>query len=358
MKTKMTKLKLLLAAVMLVAVNLVSLGHSSAASLTNTYVKLNRMKSGTATSFRLQFKAVSSQTANVTIDFNGTDVGAAQWTNATPGGLVNATQTVTTAACATDTGDTALPGGSLTAAGSGSVITISSVGATTSGTTYCADLTSASAVTTPTAGHEGEYHPAITIGTDSTNVAVRVVANDQVVVNATVPPSFNFAISGCASNIDNFTASLSAGSVGATAGCDVTINTNAKTGWLAWAHDSNTGLQSTAASTTIASKTPGTNVTLTAGPVTPTYIFSVSSLTQGSGAGVTTTATPYGDGSNNAAGANQGSGLDGTIRLIASSTGTANAAAFHVKSYAAINATTPAATDYTDTITIIGAGSF
>lgn len=353
-KTKINRLKLGLAAFLLVATNFAFLGSfASASSLTNTYVRLSRIKSGSISNIRLQFKAVSNQTANVTIDLNGTDTGTAQWTNAVPGGLVSASQTPTTASCVTDTGDTALPG-TLTAAGSGSVITISGVTATTSGSTYCVDL--ASAVTNPTAGHEGEYHPNVAIGADSTTTAVRIISNDQVVVNAVVPPSFNFAIGGCATNIDNFVTNLTASNPVLTAGCTLTVNTNAKTGWLAWASDSQTGLHSTQAAKTITSTTPGTNATLANG--LEGYLFGVTNIVQGSGAGVTSASNAYGNGSGGVAGLYQGSGLDATTRVIASSTGTASGAVVTVKSAASISALTPAGNDYTDTLTIIGAGSF
>src|SRR5665213_1802336 len=95
---------------------------ANGATLTNTYIRLNRMKSGTGTTFRLVFKAASSQTAQIAIDFNGAYTGTAQWTNATPGGLVTSgAVTTSTAQCVTD-GFTALPGVS-SATGAGSVIT-------------------------------------------------------------------------------------------------------------------------------------------------------------------------------------------------------------------------------------------
>lgn len=339
---------LTLAGFLLVANVLIALAPASAATLTNTYVRLNRMAAGQTTSVRLVFKTVGAGATSVAVDFNGAD--ATTWTGSS--GSVNATQSVSSGSCAADTGATALPG-SLTASGSGSTVTISNVTALSATTSYCVDLTSSSAVTNATAG---EYHPTVTVGSDSTTVAIRTVSSDQITVNAVVPPTFNFVLGGCASNTDAFTANLSTGSVGTTSGCTVTVNTNAKTGWFAWAKDSSTGLNSSSASNTIASTTPGTNASLSAG--TEGYVFSVTSITQGSGAGTTSATNAYGNGSGGVAGASQGSGLDSTMRLIASSTGTANGAVLTVKERAAISATTPAANDYTDTITIIGAGSF
>ena len=343
-KLKIRKIPLIAAAFLLLAANFAPiLQPASAATLTNSYIRLNRMAQGVGTSFRLVFKTVASGATSVTINMNGAD--STTWTT-TGSGAVNATQSVSSASCAADTGATALPG-SITAAGSGSTITISSVTGLSATTAYCVDLTAASAVTTPTAG---EYHPVITAGADSTTVAVRTVgaSADQIVVSATVPPTFNLALSG---NTDSFTTSLSSGSVVLTSGKTVTVNTNAKNGWFAWASDSNTGLTSASASHTIAGVTPGTTATLSSG--TEGYVFGITGITQGSGGGTTSAATAY-----NSNGSTTGSGLDTTIRQIASSTGTANGAVLTVKELAAISPTTQPGTDYTDTITIIGAGYF
>ncbi len=313
---------------------------ANAATLTNSYIRLNRMAAGSQSSFRLVFKTVGSGATSVSVNFNGAD--ATTWTGSS--GAVNATQTVSSGSCASETGATALPG-SITASGSGSTVTISNVTALSATTSYCVDLTSSTALTMATAG---EYHPVITAGADSVTVAVRTVSNDQIVVSATVPPTFNMALSG---NTDSFTSNLVPGSVGVTTGRTVTVNTNAKNGWFAWASSSNAGLTSASASNTIASTTPGTGATLSAG--TEGYVFGITSITQGSGGGTTSAVAAY---SSN--GTTTGSGLDTSIRQIASSTGTANGAVLTVKELAAISSTTKAGADYTDTITIIGAGYF
>lgn len=335
------KLGFVLASFVLVAANLLYIAQpAAAATLTNSYIRINRLSAGTTTSFRLVFKTVGAGATSVAINFNGAD--STTWTGSS--GVVNATQTVSSASCAADTGATALPG-SITAAGASSTVTISSVTALAATTSYCVDLTAAAAVTNATAG---EYHPTITVGADSTTVAVRTISNDQIVVSATVPPTFNLALNG---NTDSFASNLSSGSVGVTSGKTITINTNAKNGWFAWASDSNSGLTSATAAHTVASITPGTTATLSAG--TEGYVFGVTGITQGSGGGTTSATTAY-----NSNGTTTGSGLDGTIRQIASSTGTANGAVLTVKELTAISPTTQPGTDYTDTVTIIGAGFF
>jgi hypothetical protein len=306
---------------------------ASTAMTKATVMEYNMNASGTS-SFAIAFTAGASDVAGtLTINFGS-------W-----GGTVATSQTVATTGCTTLTGaSTALPG-SITAAGASSTVTISSVGALTSGTSYCAILTSTTAVTNPGAG---VYPVILTDATDSTTVAIDVIANDQVVVSATVPPSFTLALSG---NTDGFTSNLASGSVVGTTGITATVNTNAKSGWFLWGSDANTGLRSTSLSYTIASKTPGTNATLTAG--TEGYVTAISGITQGTGAGTTSAATAY-----TSSGTGNGSGLNTTQTQIASSTGTANGAIVPVKEYAAISGTTPAATDYADTITLVGAGSF
>ena len=129
-----------------------------------------------------------------------------------------------------------------------------------------------------------------------------------------------------------------------------TINTNAKSGWTVWAKDSNTGLNSPTVASTIASTTPGTNSTLTAG--VSGYNTGITQ-TQAGGAGTITVAAPF-----IGAAAGQGGGLDTSLRALASSNGTADTAVLTIKNNVAISPTVPAASDYTDTITIIGAGLF
>lgn len=341
LKTKINNLKLFAVAFLMIAANFMySALPVDAAALTNTYVRTNRMTAGATTNFRLVFKTVGSGATTASVNFNGAD--STTWTGSS--GLVNATQAISSASCAAETGATALPG-SLAASGSGSTVSITGITSLAATTSYCVDLTTAASLTMPTAG---EYHPVVTVGSDSTTIALRSISNDQIVVSATVPPNFNLALSG---NTDSFTSNLSASAVGVTTGRTVTVNTNAKNGWFAWATDLNTGLNSASASQTIASTTPGTAATLSAG--TEGYIFGITSITQGSGGGTTSAVAAY-----NSNGTTTGSGLDTTIRQIASSTGTANGAVLTVKELAAISSVTKPGTDYTDTITIIGAGYF
>ncbi len=340
MKYIKKSLPFLLVAVLALSNVLLATPPAEAASLTTPYLRLDRMSTTQFTTFRLQFRSQTAGATSLNIDFNGADGGAA-WTS--NGGLIGAqaSQTSATATCATETGDIALPG-TLTFSVASSVLTVNGITALNNTSTYCVDLTYAQAVKTPTVANE--YHPVLTVGSDSTTLALRVVTNDQIAVTAVVPPSFNLALG---ANTDTFATNLN-NTVVSTSGVTATINTNAKTGWYAWAKDSNGGLSSTIASKTIASTTPGSAATLTGG--TEGYAMKVVAG-QGTGGGGTTTAVA-------AYASTNGSGVDTTYRQIGSSNGVAGNATLTLTEKAAISTMTPAATDYTDTITIIGAGSF
>jgi hypothetical protein len=318
------------------------------ASLTNTYVRLDRMKAATATPVRLVFTVPAGNSAT---EENLKITVPDGYTVATSG------QTVTTATCATQTGATALPG-TLVAAGNNTNgqkgLSVTGVTNLSASTAYCVDFTKTDAVTTPAAGEYVATVETFTSGAaliDSTSVATRVVSDDQVVVSATVAPTFNFVLD---ANTTSFTANLDSSLVRQTTGRTVTVTTNATNGWIAWAKDTNTGLTSAAAAKTIASTTPGTGATLSAG--TEGYVISAEVTSDAAGGGTVSIPAAYQGTGGNA----NGSGLDTTYRMVASSTGTAGGAGdvVTVRGKAAISAATPAATDYTDTWTIIGAGTF
>ncbi|CAN5379770.1 hypothetical protein BH10PAT3_BH10PAT3_3030 [soil metagenome] len=355
-KTKMISMtRLFMVAVLLFSVmsGILASRQVSAAALTTSYIRLNRLSATATTSFRLQFKTVGAGATSVAINFNGADT--TTWTGTS--GAVNAVQTTATATCASETSDTALPG-TLSASGTGSTLTITGVTALSATTTYCVDLTSATAVTNATAG---EYHPTVTVGSDSTTVALRTISNDQIVVSATVPATFNFVLSG---NTDSFTAPLSTGSVVSTTGRTVTITTNAPSGWIAWVKNLNGSsgaatkgaLKSALASnytipTTNANALGSASHTLTTG--SEDYGLGVTITTDAAGGGTVALDGAY-DGNSSKAGV-----LDPTnFRPIASANGTASGDVIDLKERATIAGATPPATDYTDTLTVIGAGNF
>lgn len=350
-KTQIGKKTALTIALVMTFSTIMSSTASAFSGLSNTYVRLDRMKAGSASTVRVYFKTSASTAVEDTIklDFNGTDT--TSWTGST--GAVSAAQTVSVTACATETGATGVPG-TLAASGATSVVTITGVTNLTASTQYCFDLTTAGAVTLPTAS---EYHAILTTRTaavidDQAIVALRVVADDQITVTANVPPTFNFQLD---SNTTAFTADLTPGTKRLTTARTFTVNTNAKTGWVAWLRNADAfGLFSVGVAKNIASTTPGTAVDVDIAPNTEQYVWGINAISQGTGGGTTSAVAAY-----DATGAtNDGSGVDNSYRQVASSTGTAATAVVSLTAAATISGVTPAASDYTDVIQVIGAGQF
>lgn len=308
---------------------------ASAASLSQVLVRFDRMKAATATTGTVCAKPANAGQTSVSVTF--------------PTGYTVSTTTgnwsTSTTNLAWPAGASAWPtiGGTATTA-TGQVVTWSS-GALVSGTLYCFNWTNTAALTV---GSAGSYTGTVATNVDTaTPYATAAIADDQIVVTASVAPSFSFALSG---NTDNLGA-LSTGSVSVSpTPRTATVNTNAKNGWYVWAKDSNTGLTSATASSTIASTTPGTNSTLSA--ASEGYNTGVTPSQTG-GSGTITVDAPFVGGATG-----KGGGLDTSLRTLASSTGTANNAVLTLTNNASISGTTVPATDYTDTITVVGAGLF
>ena len=310
-------------------------GTASAAALSQVSVRFDRMKASTATTGTVCAKAANGGQTNVSVTF--------------PTGYTVSTTTANWATSTTNlvwpTGAAAWPSiGATATTATGQVVTWSS-GALTAGNLYCFNWTNTAAVTTAVAG---TYTGSVATSADSaTSYATAAIADDQIVVTASVAPTFTFAISANTDNLGQLsTGSVSSSPISRTA----TVNTNAKNGWYVWAKDANTGLNSASAAATIASTTPGSNSVLSAG--TEGYNTGVTSSQTG-GSGTIAIATAFVGGSTG-----RGGGLDTTLRTLASSNGTANNAVLTLTNNAAISSTTAAAADYTDTITVVGAGLF
>lgn len=249
------------------------------------------------------------------------------------------------------TGAVAWPSIATATAAAGQVVTFPS-GDLTAGTLYCFNWTNTAALTTgpSTSGSVlGHVETQDTGGTtiDQQDFTTALVTSDQLAVSASVPQSFSFSLD---ANTDSLGVLNTASVTSSPTPRTVTISTNAKAGWNVWAKDSATGLASTNANYTIGSTTPGTNSTLSAG--TEGYNTGVVS-NHTSGAGTITVAAPFVGGVSG-----KGGGLNANLQTVASSSGTAAGDTVTITNNVAISALTPAATDYTDTITIVGAGSF
>lgn len=152
---------------------------------------------------------------------------------------------------------------------------------------------------------------------DRTQIATRIIADDQIVITAKVPPLFNFQLDG---NTDTFTTDLDSAGVVSTGGRTVTISTNANDGWIAWLKSSNTSLDSANTGETIETvdSVDGTPSTLT--PGSDGYVLDVDLTTDsGTGDGTVTVAAEY-DGTDTSSGGT----LPSTYTEIASGDGTTN----------------------------------
>lgn len=341
--SKVKKSYAALTSMFVAATGIVTIGSSmvSAAALTQSFVRFDRMKISTATTGTVCAKAATTAVeASVQVTFPtgytvSTTVG--NWTTSTTNLAWPATAV-------------AWPGVGTATTVAAQVVTFPSTDLTV-GTLYCFNWTNTAALTmkaTATASNSGSIttRDSVPATIDTANFATASIADDQIVVTAVVPQSFSFALSGNTDALGNLsTASVVSSPVARTA----TVNTNAKNGWNVWASDANTGLASALAAATIASTTPGTNSTLSAG--TAGYNTGVTQA-QTSGSGTIIVATPF------VGGASTGGGLDTTLRSLASSNGTANNAVLTMTNNVAISSITPAASDYTDTIRVIGAGLF
>lgn len=319
---------------------------ASAGNLSQAYVRLDRLAASTATGGTVCAKPSTAGTE--------VDVQVAFPTGFT----VNTTATNWTVTTTNlPSGATAWPGIGTASAVSGQTVTFPSTDLTVA-TLYCFNFASSSTLTTSTAGNDKtgtitvRASGAATI--DSSSYALSIVSNDQIVVTATVPATFSFALSG---NTDAFTTNLSSSSVVSTSGRTVTIGTNAASGWVAWVKSANAALNSASTSATIATSGSLDNAPTNLNPTTG-YVLDVDITTDsGTGTGTVTQASNYGAEYNGTT-TEEGGTLSTTFQPIAASSGTTDGDVITLTERAFISAVQAAATDYTDTLTIVAAGRF
>lgn len=322
-----------------VLVGSIHLAH--AAAFTEAYLRLDRMKASTTTGGTVCAKPATTGTeADVQVVFP-------------TGFTVNSTAsnwTVTT---------TNLPSGATAWAGIGTATAVSSQTVTfpssdlTVGTMYCFNFASSSTLTTGTAG--SDKTGTITTRTsgpatiDTSSYATAVISDDQVVVTATVPSTFSFALGTNTQALGT----LSSSSITSGSGVSVTIATNAASGWITWLKSANTSLDSATTSETI--ETSGTVddacTNISAG--SDFYQLDVDLTTDsGTGDGTVTIDSEYN------CGASAGGTYSATYTEIATANGTTGGDVITLVPKVAITAVKAAATDYTDTLTVVGAGRF
>jgi len=335
------------------------LNHASAASLTNTMVRFDRMNTSqptTGTVCAAASSAGAGTEASVKVTF--------------PTGY---TVSTTTSNWAVDvatttgwpTGATAWPGIGTATAASGQDVTFPSSNIADT-TVHCFNWTNTAALTTKssaTADNTGVVTTQATGPTtiDTGNYATATVAStcgsgsqgcDQINVSASVNSTFSFSLGSNAAALGT----LTTGGISSATAINASVTTNSALGWQIWARDASAtpGLRSTAAGHTIAYS-----------PAAGSSASALSAGTEGFNMGVgTTTGTCNGAETydaafdNTAATSGKGGGLDTTLRTVVSGGGSANGCAAPLTVNAAISGTTPAANDYAATLTIVAAGIF
>lgn len=229
-----------------------------------------------------------------------------------------------------------------------------SSGDLTAGTLYGFWITGG--ITNPSNGNAGTKSVILTTETsgpaaiDTQTVAVDTVGtnSDQVTLTASVDPSFNFALSG--SSIALGTLSTSARSTG---NVTVDVDTNANNGWIAWMRSEGAAatLASASTSDSISSTNTGSCVTATIG--SKGYVVDVNAVAGSNAGGALTVATEYDCTDNQAGGV-----ISTTYEQIADRTGVVDSDTLTLTAVVTISPTTKAATDYTDTWEVVGAGDF
>lgn len=319
---------------------------AQAAGLQQAYVRLDRLADGATTGGMVCAKSATTAvetTVKVTFPSGFATVDtAANWT-------------VTTTNIPADA--TAWIGIGTASAASGQDVTFPS-GDMVVGTLYCFNFSGTSTLTNASAGNNlvGSIttQSAGPTAVDTSNFALSIVTNDQIVVSAVVPATFSFALSG---NTDSFTTNLSSSSVVSTSGRTVTIGTNAASGWVAWVKSANAALNSSSTGATIATAGTVNNAPDNLNPTTG-YVLDVDITTDNAtGTGTVTQAANYGA---EYAGTTteEGGTLSTTFQPIAASNGTTAGDVLTLTERAFISAVQAAATDYTDTLTVVGAGRF
>ncbi len=315
------------------------------ATVTEGFVRFNRLSTGAAISGTACLKSTLTTQTNVVIVFptgwtvSGT---ASNWTTTTTnlptdpvgGGAATAWPGIGTATSVVGL-SVVFPGTALTA-----------------GTFYCFNFSGASS-TVGTAGNDQTGQLKTQGGapyTDSLNYSTSVVASgaEQVTVTASVSATMTFSLSGTSIALGTLsTSSVTSGNV------TQTVSTNARNGYVSWIQGTSTtggtggGLHSTLASADIPSN--GSFPTVT-------DLASNTGVVVDAVAGTNTPTINAGYAGN---GSTSGGHFDGGVfHEVSSKTGAQSGTTVVLNVRAKVSSTQAAATDYTDTLTVVAAGSF
>jgi hypothetical protein len=328
---------------------LLSVKPVHAANLSESMMRLDRMRPSQA---NVQILVVAKPYSTATETSLRIVFASGYTVNATPANVTVSTTGIPT----TVQGEslTAWPGiGTAATAVSGQQVDIAS-GNLTAGTLYGFYITGG--ITTPAS--TGQYINTMTTrdgsDVDTSKIATRIIADDQVVITATVPPTFSFVLG---ANSTTFPTDLDASAVNSATGVTVTLGTNAPRGWVTWLRSANLALDSVAASPdeihTVGS-IDDTCTTIDTGAGHSDYYQLDVDLTTDSGVGTGNVdiATEYD------CGLTSGGTFSSTFQEIATGDGTTDGDVITMIARAIPSAIRAAATDYTDTWTVVGAANF
>ena len=326
-----------------------SIAKVSAGALTNMWAIETNMDASGSSQLWVAFQAATTAApGTITITMNGT------------GAAVNASPTIDATHCQgasgvfnflnSGAGATYLPG-SPAATGASNVISITGATSLTATTKYCIGFTGSAITTNPSAA--GIYSFVIADTSDTGTAYYPILAggtNEQIAVSASVSSTFTLTLSGTTDTLGT----LSTASVISSACVNATVSTNAAYGPQLFIYDSQTGLHSTNAAHIIASKNPNNTSAQTISTTTENYIANATYTSNTSGDTMTVAAPFAGTGAT-------GDGLSPYPAELAYATATAaptNAAIVNIKESATITNITPEASDYSDTVYIVGTGTF
>lgn len=318
---------------------------AEAAQLTETFVRLNRLTASTGTggTVCLKVATTASTDASVKVTFPTgftVDSTASNWT-------------VTTTNL--PAGASAMPGITTASAVSGQDVTFPISNISSGTTLYCFNFASANTLTNASAGND--YTGTVTLQAsgpttiDTGNFALSTISNDQVTITATVPATFSVALGTNTQSLGT----LSTGSITSGSGVSVTIGTNAANGWLGWVLSANQALSSSTTGDSIATTGSVDDSPSTLSSGTEGYVLDAD-LTTDSASGGSGTVTL--DAEYNGTDTSSGGTLSSTFTEFATADGPTDGDVITLIPRVAISGLTQAATDFTDTLTIVAAGHF
>jgi hypothetical protein len=344
-----------LSTILVIAVFLIAiLGNVSKVGATGTFSKIWVMENNMATSGSGQvYLAFTTQSAVTTPSLAVTFTGATTATtnaNLLPATSINGVNCTTIFSYIS--GITDYPG-TLNATAVSPTVTITTTGNFAATTAYCVILTGTSAITNPGTAGINTVNMTDTTDTGSGYYVILSAPANSFSVTATVGQIFTLSLG---SNSDPIP-TLSYTTVKNSTGVIATISSNAVNGVSLFAYDSHTGLLSPSTSDLIGSTNPNSSSlqTISGGATSPGYLTTVAAQAPTSGAALTVDTSFNGSAGSATA---TGDGLSPTPSILAYTSAPTNGAGAKLIESAVPGPISADATDYADSITVVGAGSF